>query len=106
MFLNEGQETADTLSVNLSDVLRRGALMTAVVLLVALLALGIAGVTSESRENDENYIGRILSCQSSVTTPSTRAVSCPLDQATTTSTTTTTTTKPPAPTTIPTTPND
>jgi hypothetical protein len=88
--------------VNLSDVLRRGALITAAVVIVALLALGIAGVTSESRENDENYIGRILSCQSTITAPSTRPVTCPLDQTTsTTATTTTTTTTAPAPSTAP-----
>ena len=61
VFLNEGQETADTLSVNLSDVLRRGASMTAVVLLVALLVLGHRGRDERVvRKNDENYIGRIL----------------------------------------------
>jgi hypothetical protein len=74
--------------VTISDILWRAGLLVLGVVVVALLALAIAAVTSESRSADEDYLRRIVSCRSA---PSTSHPQCvPVTSASSTTTTTTT----------------
>ena len=72
--------------MTISDILWRAALLVLGVVVVALLALGIAAVTSESRHADEDYLRRIVTCRSG---PSTSLAPCvPVTSSSTTTTTT------------------
>ncbi len=73
--------------MTISDILWRAALLVVGVVVVALLALGIAAVTSQSRHADEDYLRRIVACRSG---PSTSLAPCvPVTSSSTTTTTTT-----------------
>ena len=75
--------------MTISDILWRAALLVLGVVVVAplaLLALGIAAVTSPSRHADEDYLRRIVACRSG---PSASLAPCvPVTSSSTTTTTT------------------
>ncbi len=74
--------------MTISDILWRAALLVVGVVVVALLALGIAAVTSQSRHADEDYLRRVVACHSE--TGTSRAPCVPVTSSSSTTTTTTT----------------